>query len=479
MTTAMTLSIHLLWAATLLGLTPADGLASPSAPVSADSATAAGSSPSAMASAPAAASAPASAPAAPASSAVSASSPEAFTMVGDRPEQVVAAPRPAIDEAIRPLLDDQHIVGLAVGVVERGRTTFLKGYGYADLEARTPVSADATMFRWASISKPLTAIVAKTLERREVVDFARPIETWYQDYRVPRDFTVECKRRRKTVEVGGRELPCEDGYAEATLPRDSRHITLRHLLSHTAGIIGFTSPRGRVYPKSRTLNDPLINRGLEWGLKRVFTKPLLSPPGVAYAYSTFGFNLAAVVLQRASGVPFPQLVHDIIAGPAGMPSLQPDYEWVDIPNRAAGYKPKRRRGRVREMVREPSYDVSWKMGGGGFVSTPADLARFCGALMGDQLLSVQDKKELWTEQSTSDGEPTDYALGFAVGERDGRPYVEHAGVQPKARSRLRLYPDEDLCIVVMSNTTTAKTKALVEAIDSSLQRQARATPAPL
>jgi CubicO group peptidase (beta-lactamase class C family) len=105
------------------------------------------------------------------------------------------------------------------------------------------------------------------------------------------------------------------------------------------------------------------------------------------------------------------------------------------------------------------------MAGGGLISTPLDLATFCAALMDDTLLSEAQKAALWTERTTSGGEPTKYGLGFAVGTRDGRRFVEHAGVQPKTRTHLRLFPDEQRCIVVMSNTTSAKTTRLIDALD--------------
>ena len=63
------------------------------------------------------------------------------------------------------------------------------------------------------------------------------------------------------------------------------------------------------------------------------------------------------------------------------------------------------------------------------------------------------------------GERTGYGLGFAVGDRGGHRFVEHAGVQPKARTRMRLFPDDDLCVVVMSNTTSCKTGAWVEGLE--------------
>jgi serine beta-lactamase-like protein LACTB, mitochondrial len=381
-----------------------------------------------------------------------------------------AASHPAVDQAMAALMEEQQIVGLAIGVVREGRTELLAGYGMADLEVEVPVDPARTVFRWASISKSLTAIVATRLLRAGALDLEDPIDRWWDGYPVPATYLVPCKRRQETIEVDGAELPCEDGFADAPVPEEQRTITLEHLLTHTSGILGFKSPRGWPYPKARTLNDPATNLGLAWGLQRMADKPLMAIPGTTYGYSTFGYNLAAIVMEQASGRPFPELVDAMIADPLGMDSLQPDYEWVEIPDRAAGYRiAKRGRDRVK---RERSWDVSWKMAGGGFVSTPADLARFCGALMGDQLLDPADKALLWTERTTTTGEPTEYGMGFALATRDGRRVVEHAGVQPKARTRLRLYPDEDLCIVVVSNTTTAKTGAIADAVEAAWTSEA-------
>ena len=395
-----------------------------------------------------------------------------FVEVEGRAEQQVARAIPAVDETVRALMDEQELVGLAVGVVRSGRTELLKGYGYADLETRKPVDAYRTMFRWASISKPLTAIVASKLLRAGLIGLDDRVSKWWPEYRTPSQYLAKCKKGRKTVKVKGDELECEDGFADAKVPSKQRRITLRQLLTHTSGLIGFKSPRGRVMPRSTWLNDPDTNAGLAWGLKRLRTKPLMALPGAEYIYSTFGYNLAAVAMQAAAGKAWPDLVEEHIADPVGLATLQPDYEWVDISERATGYRIKKR-GKDR-VVPEKSYDVSWKMAGGGYISTPADLARFCGALMGDELLTDAAKALLWTEQATSDGEPTGYGIGFSVSTtEDGRRVVEHAGVQTKTRTRMRLYPDEDLCIVVMSNTATCKTKALTDAIDRALAAAAK------
>lgn len=386
--------------------------------------------------------------------------------VGETVEQVVVAPHAGIDAAVRAHMTERNVVGVAVGVIKAGAITYLKGYGYEDREAQTPLLAERSMLRWASLAKPLTATIAARLAREGTVDLQAPIKTYFKRYRAPRHHLLPCKKRAEEIEHEGKTLPCDKGYADVKLERSARKVTLVGLLGHLSGIMGYSDGRQSATPSRRHLNNPKRNKGLTWGLRKVLRQPFASRPGTAYSYSTFGYNLAAVTMEHATGKDFPTLINEHVSAPSGMTTLQPDYGWADIPHRAAGYrKPKRK----RELVRAKTYDVSWKMAGGGLISTPQDLARFCGALMGDTLLTADEKAMLWAEQKQADGEPTEYGLGFGVGERDGRRHVQHAGVQPKARSHLRLYPDEDLCVVVMSNTTTAKTTELVNAIEDAVR----------
>ncbi|MGB0589599.1 MAG: serine hydrolase domain-containing protein [Myxococcota bacterium] len=387
-------------------------------------------------------------------------------VVGTTPEQVIAAPLDRVDNVVRQQVSERQLVGTAIGVIKGEEITYLKGYGYEDLEAETPLLAQRSMIRWASISKPITAVIAARLVRDGVIDLDVPIQTYFKRYRAPRTHVLKCKKRRDEVKHKGKMLPCEDGYADVKVPKSQRVVTLRSLLAHTSGVRGYGGGRKGATPSRKYLNNPRTNKGLSWGLKKVLRSPFAYMPGTEYSYSTFGFNLAAVVMEHATGKDFPTLIAEHVSAPAGLETLQPDYAWVEIPNRSAGYRlPKRK----KDVVRAKTYDVSWKMAGGGLISTPQDLARFCQGLMGDTLLTADEKTLLWTEQTKTDGEGTDYGLGFSVGDRDGRAYVEHAGVQPKTRSHLRLYPEENLCIVVMTNTTTAKTTALIDGIDDALK----------
>jgi serine beta-lactamase-like protein LACTB len=372
------------------------------------------------------------------------------------PEQEVLDPHAGVDAMARELMESQRLVGVAVAIVQDGAVRYLKGFGWADREAEVPVLAHRTMFRWASIAKTTTAVMAARLVREGVVALDPPVQAWLPEFEPPTTYLEPCNR--PWVRMDGRRYRCKKGYAD--VPVTTSDISLGALLSHLSGVRGYTGGRTRVKPSWKLIRDPVVNTGMGWALAPLLKVPLLASPGDEYRYSTYGFNLAGVVLEKATGASYSDLLAEFVAGPAGLKTLQPDFEWVEIAERAAGYRVKR-----RKVTRQRSHDVSWKAAGGGLISTPLDLARYCGALMDDTLLTPAEKDVLWEEQLTTDGDRTGYGLGFAVGERDGRRFVEHAGVQPKARTRMRLFPDDDLCVVVMSNTTSCKTGVWVERLE--------------
>lgn len=379
---------------------------------------------------------------------------------GERlPENLVNIAFSEIDRVVRQLMNEQKIVGLALGIVKNKEIIFLKGYGYADLESRIPVDPNHTLFRWASLSKAVTAIITAQLVRANIVNWDSPIETWFTSYQMPKSYLVECRVDSETYLMSGYLFPCEQGYAEVPLPLSTPSINLHQLLGHIAGIMGYESARGRAEPDTFYFKSKQNNSILRRGLQNLLDKPLLSIPGSQYLYTTFGYNLAGVVLEEASGQSYPQLLQTYVTNRANLKTLQPDYEWKKIPNRAQGYRLEK-----GQIIRESSTDVSWKMAGGGLISTPRDLANFCGALMDDTLINETEKKRLWREQITTMGNSTKYGLGFFISQSQGRFNVSHHGLQEKTKARFILYPDENLCFVIMSNTNSAKLNTFFNAL---------------
>jgi CubicO group peptidase (beta-lactamase class C family) len=162
------------------------------------------------------------------------------------------------------------------------------------------------------------------------------------------------------------------------------------------------------------------------------------------------------VVQRAGGQPFDEQVRERISGPLGMVDFRPDYQWEEIPNRAAGYR------RVGEkIVRRPADqdpDVSWKLGGGGYTSPATDLARFGIGLLKGGLVSEETEREMWTVVRPENPEGArPYGLGFAISRRpDGGRLIGHTGSQEKTRTALLIDPATGQGVAVMTNSEWAE-----------------------
>ncbi len=314
-----------------------------------------------------------------------------------------------IDEAVLAEMQRQEVVGLAVGVICDGRIVYVRGYGLADREAAVPVDRD-TMFRWASISKPVTAIAAMQL-----------------------------------VEQGKLRLDDDVRQYVPEFPDKGHRITVRHLLCHQGGIVHYTN--GEVIRTQQQYTNQHPFADVVVALDTFKESPLVCLPGEKNSYSTHGYILLSAVVERAGGQPFADQVQQRITKPLGLGSLQPDYQWVDIPNRTKGYR--RVDGKI---VGSTDTDVSWKLGGGGFISTIDDMARFATAVTGGRLLQATTWRDVATVQHTNSGEPTGYGLGLSVSGQDRQLKLSHGGSQEKVRARLTTYPKQGSGVVVMCNS---------------------------
>jgi len=324
----------------------------------------------------------------------------------------------ALRDALRGEFERQGLVGLAVGVVVDGRIEELY-FGLADRAAGTPVGPD-TMFRWASISKPLVAVRAVQLARAGEFD----------------------------LDADVRELVPE-------FPEKPWPVTPRQLAGHLGGIVHYSN--GEVIRTEREYGvaHPFVDEVL--ALDAFKASPLLFEPGTRYSYTTHGYMLLGAAVARAGGAPLRDQIAAGVAAPLGMATLRPDYQWEEIPGRARGY---RRAGPL--VVPSGDSDVSWKLAGGGFISTVGDLARFARGLMGEELLPREALDRMWTPLTLRDGEQTRYGLGFGVGRAGEERVIRHSGSQQKTRTFLSVRPDSGRAVVVMTNSEFARTGPIVD-----------------
>jgi len=333
----------------------------------------------------------------------------------------------AVDAAMRDEMKRQELVGLAVGVIVDGRVAYTQGYGWADREKQVPVTRE-TMFRWASISKSLTAVAAMQLWERKQLELTADVRQLVPEF-----------------------------------PAKAAPITLRHLLCHQGGIVHYTN--GPVVVSVRRYEQPNPFENVLLALDTFKQSPVVNAPGAKFAYTTHGYILLSAAVERAGKQKFADQVRDRISKPLGMKSLQPDYQWRDIPHRAVGYR--KRDGRI---VPSTNTDVSWKLGGGGYISNIDDLAKFALGLLHHNLVQKGTAAKMWMPQKLNNGRHTSYGLGFSIAQyyegklgkwqpaklkHPGPPpimLVGHGGSQEKTRTRLLIIPGQNVGVVVMTNS---------------------------
>ncbi len=341
--------------------------------------------------------------------------------------QAGPATEPSFAPAIRAAVTAQQlrdrIPGLSCAVGVAGEVVFAEGFGVADLENDVPATA-ATVYRLASISKPITAVAAMLL-----------------------------------VEQGRLDLDADVHTLVAAWPQKPWPVTTRLLLGHQAGVRHYKPREGEVTEHYASQTAALV---------RFADDPLLHQPGTAYRYSTFGFNLVGAVVEQASGQTLAAYVHEHIAARCGAGTLQDDDVRRIVVGRAAGYV---RRGDA--LHNSALMDSSYKLGGGGFVCSAPDLVRFGNALLAGQLLRPATLETMWTAGKLQDGKGTGYGLGFGVGERDGRRVVSHSGAQSQVSTMLYMLPEQRIVVVVLANLEGVKLAGLAAGLAATVAASGR------
>ncbi|ULU26409.1 serine hydrolase domain-containing protein [Dyella terrae] len=310
-----------------------------------------------------------------------------------------------IDAVINLAIDQQRLVGAVVLVQHRGRELYRRSAGWADREHRRPMRTD-TLFRLASVSKPIVTTAAMVLAGRGVVDLDIPVTRWLPDFQ-PR-------------------------LADGSAP----DITLRQLLSHQSGL-GYRfleSDASGPYAQAG-VSDGMDASGitLAENLRRIATVPLQFAPGEGWFYS-LGIDVAGGVLEAATGKRLDEIVRDTVTGPLGMADT--DFHALTPARLATPYvndEPAPHVVGEGEIV-PPFPDVAgiiysperaldgsaFASGGAGMVGTADDLMRLLevlrqgGAPILDHAWVAQMARNHTGERGPEDAPGWGFGLGFSV-----------------------------------------------------------------
>jgi CubicO group peptidase (beta-lactamase class C family) len=318
----------------------------------------------------------------------------------------------AFFDGILPLqLERSDIAGASVLVMKDGNVLLQKGYGYADFKSKKPVDPASTIFRLASISKLFTWVSVMQLQEQGRLNLDTDVNQYL-------DFQIR--------------------------PAFNKPITLRNLMTHTAGFeetlndIIITNPRHVV-----SLRDYLIrNQPM-----RIF------PPGQIPAYSNYGVGLASYIVQRVSGEAFEKYVEEHVFAPLGM-------------THSSFYQPLQKRlaqlpsdGYRGNTTKPPvGFEIFNPVGAGGLSSTASDMGRFGQALLnggeldGKRILKPETLALMWTPQFRASDQLPPICMGFYQDWRNHLHWIGHEGDLIAFHSLFFVEPTQKLVLFVSYNS---------------------------
>lgn len=319
------------------------------------------------------------------------------------------------------------IPALSAAVVTDRRLRWSAAYGVADLENAVPART-TTVFRLASVTKPITATAVLQLVEARTVDLDAPIQRYVPSF-----------------------------------PAKPWPVTVRHLLSHQSGIRNWTDAEFHSTQRYATIADTLV-------LFR--DDPLRFRPGTRTEYTSLGYELLGAVIEGVSAKPYARYLGEHVFRPAGMDSTRVDDVLAIIPGRARGY----RRTGEGEITNSPLSDVSNRVAGGGLAGTAEDVARFAVAVQRGVLIKPSTARAAFGRQATADRRLTGYGLGWIVGTAGGWTEVYHTGGQPKVSTVLYMVPRSGIAVVLLCNLEGVHTQLLDVAREAAaaLRRPAQA-----
>jgi D-alanyl-D-alanine carboxypeptidase len=328
--------------------------------------------------------------------------------------------RTHVDKIVTAALARTGVPSASIAIVRNHEISYTHAYGWAQL---VPQRAATATMRYAigSISKEFTAAALLLLQERGVLSID---------------------------DAAGRWLPCLVG--------PGRNASIRALLSHTSGIRDY-------WPQDYDPPEMLQPVSPQDILDRWANSPLDFRTASAWQYSNTGYTVAGLIAERAAHQHLFEILRARIFAPIGMTSAF-NFDAAPLPaNDAIGYThyalgPPRLAGKEGR---------GWLFAAGELAMTASDLARWDIALIDHRLLSVASYRELTTEIQLANGVGTGYALGLNVALESSKRVLKHSGEVAGFTAHNRIYPDDGIAIIVLTNEDATNTS---ESIADELAR---------
>ncbi len=329
-------------------------------------------------------------------------------------------------DAIFASLKSSNAPGAAVVVLHHGQPVFRRGYGVTDLRTLNPIGPD-TNFRLASFTKQFTAASIMLLARDGKLRYDERLTDFFPEF-----------------------------------PEYGKDITVRHLLNHTSGLPDYEEILMKQHAGEDKDRIPQI---LDAGVLKLLEeqKSARFPAGSKWEYSNSGYAVLAMIVEKVSGKPFGQFLHERIFAPLRMNStLAYEKGKNEVPHRAYGHT--KQKDGWHETDQSPTSAV---LGDGGIYSSIDDLAKWDRALREHTLLSeVEMRPTLTPVQPTDgpaknlDGAKVSYGFGWFLDPYQNHKRMSHDGSTIGFRTTIQRFPEDQLTVIVLANRADLKPSAL-------------------
>ncbi len=315
----------------------------------------------------------------------------------------------AIDDVVTAQMKKQNIPGLSIAVLKNGKAVKTKGYGYANLESGVRATPE-TVYEIGSVSKQFLSATILLLVRDGKLSLDDSVRKYLPD-----------------------------------APEAWQPITLRHLLTHTSGLV-------RDAPGMQEKKQSDIE-----AIRSSYVLPLSFKPGDRMEYSNLGYFTLAEIITRAAQKPWPEYIRERIFAPLGMTATRTTSFEDVVAQRARGYVSVD--GRFQNALQVMGVRPS-----GAFLSTVVDLSKWDAALYSDVLLTAAERELMWKAVRLNDGSVKNYGFGWEVSKVGAHRLLHHAGTMLGYRAEVERYVDDRLTVIVLSNSG----QALVEKVGGGI-----------
>jgi len=338
-----------------------------------------------------------------------------------------------VDSVVNAAMTSGKVPGVSVAVVKGSDTLVMKGYGFADLENRVPVSA-ASVFRIGSLTKQFTSAAVSKLVESGRIRLDAPLGDYLTDY-----------------------------------PGPGRRVTIHQLLNHTSGIPSYTSLGAKFWAINSRLD--LTHQQM---LDMFARDSLQFAPGARFLYNNSGYYLLGMLLEKVSGESYAEHLRKTQWGPNALTTVAYCDDSTVIANRVRGYE---KSGEA--VLNAAPLSMKLPYAAGSLCSNARDLVRWNSLLVNGRIVSPESYARMTTATKLDDGTTQPYGYGLAPGTLGTHPSVAHSGGINGFASFMSWFPADTLTIVVLTNSGSGSPGAIADAIARLILDVPRTAPAPV